>query len=90
MEDIFAGRCRVVPDAPDALYALTSAMLAFARTRKRDLAAMGHSIRYALNLPPDFSFMLLRDYLALEEGYRGTLLAIPSFAEWLRHNERLL
>ena len=90
MEDIFAGRCRTVPDKPDALYALTSTMLAFARTRANDLAAMGHSIRYALTLPPDFSFMLLRDYMALEDGYRNKLLAIPDFAEWLRRNERLL
>ena len=90
MEDIFAGRCRSVPDKPDMLYALTSSMLAFARPRKDDLAAIGHSIRYALKLPPDFSFMLLRDYMALEDGYRGKLLAIPDFAEWLRRNERLL
>ena len=89
-EDIFAGRCRTVPNKPDALYALTSSMLAFARKCANDLVAMGHSVRYALTLPPDFSFMLLRDYMALEDGYRNKLLAIPDFAEWLRRNERLL
>jgi len=90
LEEVFAGRCRTVPEKPDALYALTSSILAFAQTRKDDLVAMGHSIRYALTLPPDFSFMLLRDYMALEEGYREKLLTIPAFTEWLRRNERLL
>jgi len=90
MEDVFAGRCRVIPDTPDTLYALTSSMLAFARTHKDDLTSIGHSIGYAMKLPPDFSFTLLRDYMALEEGYRDKLLTIPDFTEWLRRNERLL
>jgi hypothetical protein len=90
MEDVFAGRCRIIPEAPDALYALISSMLAFARPRTHDLVAMGHSIRYALSLPPDFTFALMRDYMALEEKYRDKLLAVPEFCEWLRRNERLL
>jgi hypothetical protein len=90
MEDVFAGRCRTVPDTPDNLHALTSSMLAYARPRKDDLVVMGHSIRYALLLPSDFSFALLRDYMALEKGYQGKLLSVPEFGEWLRRNERLL
>jgi hypothetical protein len=79
-----------VPKNPDELYALTSAMLAYARPRRDDLTAVGHSISYAMNLPPDFSFLLLRDYMALEDGYRNRLLRIPAFAGWLQRNEKLL
>jgi hypothetical protein len=90
MEDVFAGTCRKIPEKPDALYALTAAMPAYARSRKDDLTAIGHSIRYGLNLPPEFSLMLLRDYMLIEEGYREKLLTIPSFLDWLQRNERLL
>jgi hypothetical protein len=44
LERIFAGQCREIPREPDALYALTSAMTAYARGRKDDLGAIGHSV----------------------------------------------
>jgi hypothetical protein len=90
MEDIFAGTCRDIPEKPDELYALTSSMLAYARPRRNDMAAMEHSIRYALKLPPDFTFLLIRDYMALEDGYRNKLLGILAFTEWLQRNEKFL
>ena len=39
---------------------------------------------------PDFSVMMLKDYMYLEEGYKEKLLRIPEFARWLSTKGRFL
>ncbi|MDO5107735.1 MAG: MoxR family ATPase [Coriobacteriaceae bacterium] len=90
MDDVFGGTARRVPKGADALYALTSAMTAHARAHLDDRVAIEHSIAYAQKLPPDFSVMLLKDYLALVPGHRERLMRIPRFAKWVAQNGRLL
>lgn len=82
IEDIFNGKERRVPQKTDALYALVSAMSAHARYYLYNLTAIEHSIEYAQWLPPDFSVMLLKDYLNLAPGFRDTLMRVPSFSRW--------
>ena len=81
--DVFAGRATKVPRKADALYALVSAMTARARTVKDDLDAIERSIRYEEKLPADFSALLMKDYLNLAPGYRGQLMRMPAFIQWV-------
>ena len=91
MEDIFDGRPCPIPRETSALYALTSAMAAYAREHRTELDRIAASIRYADRLPPDFSAMLLRDYMYLEKDYKDVLLKrVPEFAKWLRAKGSLL
>lgn len=90
IEDIFKGRCGVVPKSTDALYALVSSMTVYAREHRRDMSALANSIDYALRLPPDFSAVLMRDYMAIEKGFGKKLLSIPEFAKWLNTKGRFL
>lgn len=90
VEDVFAGREAVVPQSTDALYALVSAMVQFAREHKDNLKMIENSIAYSLRMPPDFSVVLIKDYFAIEEGYRQKLLAMPTFRKWLERNGRIL
>ena len=83
VEDIFSGRCHTVPKETDTLYALISSMTSYAREHKDDLTAIAYSIDYALSMPADFSTVLLKGYMAIEEGYREKLIKIPVFARWL-------
>ena len=83
IEDIFNGKMPSVPTNPDALYALISSMTVYAREHKDDLKRVGNSIAYALRLPPDFSVVLMKDYMAIDSRYREQLLTIPDFARWL-------
>lgn len=82
IEGIFAGKERRVPQKADALYALVSAMSAHARYYLYNPTAIEHSIEYAQRLPPDFSVMLLKDYLNLAPDCRETLMRIPRFSRW--------
>ena len=61
---------------------ITSAMAAYAKTHLDDPNAIDHSIAYAQRLPPDFSVMLLKDYLHLAPGCRETLMRNPRFSRW--------
>lgn len=90
MEDIFDGHCPPLPAGTDAMYALTSAMTAYARKHKDDLSRIANSIVYADRMPPDFSAVLLRDYMYIEEGYRERLLTLPAFTRWLSSKGRLI
>ena len=65
-------------------------MAEYARGCKDDLSRITNSIRYAQQLPPDFAVVLIKDYLAIEEGYRNRLLQIPEFVRWLESKGRLV
>lgn len=87
---IFAGRVSKVPKDTDALYALISSMTVYARENKDKEALIANSIRYAMGMPPDFSAVLLKNYMAIEPGYRDKLMRIPEFSRWLNTKGRLL
>lgn len=90
MEDIFNGANPPLPKSTDALYALTSSMTAYASLHKEDMNLIANSIRYADQMPPDFSTMLMKDYMYLGEGFKQSLLKIPEYTKWLRTKGKLL
>lgn len=90
IEDIFEGRSVAVPRSTDVLYALTSSMTSYAREHRHDMRKITNSIRFAEKLPADFSAILLRDYMYLEDGYKAKLLRIPEFARWLQTKGKLI
>jgi len=90
MEDIFAGKLPRPPKGSDGMYALVSAMTAYARDHRDDTTAIGNSITYATKLPPDFAVILIKDYVALVPDYRNTLMKIPEFAKWMQRYGSLL
>lgn len=90
IEDIFNGGTPALPQNTDAMYALIASMTAYAREHRGDMRKIANSIRYAGGMPPDFSSVLMRDYLYLEKDYREKLMAIPEFAQWLRRSGGLV
>jgi hypothetical protein len=90
MEEIFDGKMPPVPSNTDALYALVSSMTYYARKHKEDMIRIANSIQYANKLPPDFSVVLLNDYMDIEEGYREKLMLVPEFSRWLQSKGALL
>lgn len=90
IEDIFAGKEPEIPKEPDVLYALSSSMVTYAREHKNNMKKIANSIRYAERMPPDFSVVVMKDYMFLEKGYRAKLLKIPEFSKWLSDKGRLL
>lgn len=90
IEDIFEGKNPPLPTGTDAMYALVSSMVSYAREHKRDEGRIANSIRYALRMPPDFSTVLMKDYMYIEEGYKSVLMRIPEFSGWLRTRGGLL
>ncbi len=90
IEGIFNGTETRVPSSTDVIYALTSSMIVYAREHKNDIEKIKNSIVYANTLPPDFSVMLLKDYISIDKGYREKLLTIPAFARWLSSKGRFL
>ena len=90
IEDIFAGKAVPVPQSTDALYALTASMTAYAREHRKELDRIANSIRFAEKLPPDFSAVLLRDYMYLEKDFKTTLMKMPEFVRWFEKRGHLL
>lgn len=90
IEDVFSGKCQTVPTTTDALYALISSMTVYARQHKNDMRAITNSIVYAMRLPADFSTVLMKDYMYIEEDYKKKLINIPEFQRWLQTKGRLL
>jgi len=87
---IFEGKMPPLPSGTDAMYALVSAMTAYAREHKDNLAQIENSVYYAERMPPDFATVLMKDYMYIEKGYKETLLRIPAFAKWLHTKGKYL
>ncbi|MBP3696844.1 MAG: AAA family ATPase [Clostridia bacterium] len=85
VKDIFDGKNPSVPKNTDVLYALISSMFDYAKKHSKDLSKIANSIKYAMKLPSDFSFVLFRDYISIEENYKLKLLQIPEFVTWLQN-----
>ena len=83
IEDIFDGKMPILPKNTDAMYALINSMTAYARAHKEDLYRIANSIRYADKMPPDFSTILMKDYMCIEKDYKQKLMTIPEFNRWL-------
>ena len=90
IKDIFDGKMPPLPSNTDAMYALTAAMVAYAREHKSEISRIANSISYANKMPPDFSAVLLKDYMYIEKNYKEKLISIPEFAIWLRSKGRLI
>ena len=90
IKDIFQGKNPPLPNNTDAMYALVSAMTEYARKHKNDMSLIANSIRYADKMPPDFSTVLMKDYMYLDKDYKIKLMAIPEFSKWLNTKGRLL
>ncbi len=90
ISDIFEGKNPKLPHGTDAMYALCSAMTAYASAHRNEISKIANSIMYAQKMPPDFSALVLRDYMYIEKNYKEKLLRIPEFAKWLSQKGRLL
>jgi hypothetical protein len=90
IKDIFDGKMPPLPTNTDAMYALTASMVAYAREHKNEMHRITNSIIYADKMPPDFSAVLMKDYMYIEKDYKQKLMSIPEFAKWLRTKGRLI
>ena len=90
IRDIFDGKMPKMPSNADAMYALTAAMVSYAREHKNEMKRIANSIIYADKMPADFSTVLMKDYMYIEKDYKEKLMAIPEFTVWLRTKGRLL
>lgn len=90
IEDIFDGKMPVLPQNTDAMYALVTSMVLYARNHKDEMDRIANSIRYAERMPPDFGAVLMKDYMYIEKGYKEKLMLIPEFIKWLRSKGSLM
>ena len=90
IEDIFEGRPAPMPSGTDALYALISSMTVYAREHKQEMTKIARSIDYANRMPADYSAVLLKNYMAIEVGYKDKLMKIPEFYRWISTKGKFL
>ena len=90
IEDVFDGKTMKMPTGTDAMYALTASMTAYARDHKEEMSRIANSIRYAEKMPPDFSTVLMKDYMYIDKHYKEKLMTIPEFLRWLQTKGRLM
>jgi len=91
MADIFAGKSPALPRGNDVLYALTASITAYAAKHLDNITGIANAIRYADKMPADFSAVLLKDFMYLDDGhFREKLLTVPEFARWLEKKGTLM
>lgn len=90
VRDIFAGKGATVPKKTDELYALVAAMTAYASRHRDEMSMIENSLSFAEHLPPDFSVVLIKNYMCIEKGYREKLMRCPTFTRWLSKKGSIL
>ncbi len=88
--DIFAGKEVTIPKNTDVLFALSGAMIAYAKLKEDDDVAITNSIEYITKLPPDYSFVILRDYLLISDSFKLKLLNNSAYSRWLKTKGRII
>ena len=89
VEDIFDGKMPQMPKDTDVMYALTASMTAYARMHKDEMSRIANSIRYADKMPPDFSAVLLKDYMCIDKNYKEKAHAHSGICK-VASNERMV
>ncbi len=86
VEDIFDGLNPPLPNSPDALYALISSIVCYAREHKDDLYRITNAICYIANskMPPDYAMVVVGDFISIEKDYQLKLMNIPEFVRLLQ------
>ncbi len=87
---IFEGQNVKVPTSVDALYAISSSIIAHARTIKNDMVKIENAINYISKLPPDFSIVAMKDLMYIEDDYKLKLMKIPSFIQFMKTRGALI
>lgn len=82
IEDVFKGIASKVPKEIDSIYALVSAMTAYAFKHRNNLQEIGNSITYARKLPADFAELLIQNYRCISEDYETILKSIPEYLDY--------
>ncbi len=90
IEDVFSGKYTEIPRETDVLYALISSMTSYVSEHRDNVRAIETSIQYGMRLPADFSVVLLKNYMAIDEDFKRYLMSIPSFTKWLNSKGKLL
>lgn len=90
IEDIFNGLNPPCPTKSDELYALVSAMVAYAFKHKDNMKQIAASIRYSDKFPADYAVVLIKDYLSIEKDFKRKLMKLPEFMEFVRTKGRYL
>ena len=90
IEDIFEGKNPPVPIETDAVFALISSMIAYAREHKEDAKKIGNAIRYSENFTPDFSVSFMKELLNIEKNYFRNLINVPAYTKWMERRGKLL
>lgn len=90
IEDVFDGKTMMMPTGTDAMYALITSMAVYAREHKTEMSRIANSICYADKMPPDFSTVLMKDYMCIDEHYKEKLMNIPEFVRWLQTKGQLM
>jgi len=93
VKDIFSGKAKA--DAakkfsPSELYSVISAMTIYAREHQDDIDGIAHSLKYAQAFPPDFSVMMIKNYMSIGDSFREKLMQVPEFMRWAETKGRLL
>ncbi|MDR1421990.1 MAG: MoxR family ATPase [Coriobacteriales bacterium] len=79
---IFDGKDVEVPKSTDALYALVSSMVAYARDNLDDEWRIERSIAYGTRLPVDYTVVLFRDYQSISEQSKRLLMRSEALNDW--------
>ena len=90
IEDIFEGKNVKIPQKSDVIYALINSMTHYAYANKDNLKKIGNSIIFANQLPPEYSLILIKDYMTFENNFIHKLLTIPEFNKWINTKGRIL
>ena len=90
LEDIFEGKCEIVPKEPDELSALVDGMTLYASEHMHDFEKIENSLIYARKLPPDYTVSLLKNYMSLQKKYGIKASNYPTFFKLLSKTGSLL
>ena len=90
IKDIFNGKVKYSKMSEEELISLRYTLINYIKSNELSDLEIDNSVEYILDMPNDYSLVIMKSYMDVSDEIKNKLLRIPRFARWLTNEGKLL
>ena len=90
IKDIFDGKVKYSKMSEEEIMSLRYSIINYIRSNELSDNEINNSVEYILDMPNDYSLVIMKSYMDVSAEIRNKLLRIPRFNRWLTNEGKLL
>ena len=90
IKDIFEGNAKYTKLNDEELLTLRHSIINYVKSNELSDFEIDNSVEYILDMPNDYSLVIMKSYMEVSSEIKNKLLKIPKFTRWLNNEGKLL